>query len=265
MNTKIKTEQVLHVLEEKYPASYAMSWDNPGLQVGRKDRPVKKVYVALDATQQVIEECIAGGADLLVTHHPLLMSGIKKINSEEFPGCKALQLIENGIAHFAIHTNYDVLKMAQLAEEALKLADLRILEETCRDSDGKAYGIGSVGTLPEKMTAGRCCAYVKEAFGLADVRLFGDPETEIATLAVSPGSGKSMIDVALASGADLLVTGDIGHHDGLDAVDQGLLVIDAGHYGTEHLFIRQMADDLRKEFPELEICEAAQEAPFAVM
>jgi putative NIF3 family GTP cyclohydrolase 1 type 2 len=95
--------------------------------------------------------------------------------------------------------------------------------------------------------------------------LFGDPETEIATLAVSPGSGKSMIDVALASGADLLVTGDIGHHDGLDAVDQGLLVIDAGHYGTEHLFIRQMADDLRKEFPELEICEAAQEAPFAVM
>ena len=97
------------------------------------------------------------------------------------------------------------------------------------------------------------------------MRLFGSPEAPVYRLAVSPGSGKSMIAPALEQKADLLVTGDIGHHDGLDAVDQGLLIIDAGHYGIEHLFIGQMAEYLKRNFPELEVRQAEKKEPFTVL
>ena len=258
-------EKIIKKLREEFPLEYAMQWDNPGLQVGRMDRAAKKVYVALDATDEVISECIRWEADLLVTHHPLLMSGIKKVNSEEYLGRKVLALAEHGIAHYAMHTNYDVVKMSELAERALRLQDVQVLEVTGTFQDGRDCGIGSVGTLSEKISAKDCCEYVKKAFGLQSVRLFGSPEAPVYRLAVSPGSGKSMIAPALEQKADLLVTGDIGHHDGLDAVDQGLLIIDAGHYGIEHLFIGQMSEYLKRNFPELEVRQAEKKEPFTVL
>lgn len=257
--------EIVHKLAAKYPPELALAWDNPGLQVGDTDRPVQKVYVALEATEAVIQECIAWGADLLVTHHPLLMSGIKQVNSEEFLGRKVLLLAENKIAHYAMHTNYDVTEMSALAIRALGLGETQVLEPTGALEDGAVYGIGFVGLLPEAMTAEVCCDYVKKAFELPAVRLFGDPEKTVRKIAVCPGSGKGMSAPALAAGADLLVTGDIGHHDGLDAVDQGLLMMDAGHYGIEHIFIGQMGDYLQGEFPELTVRKAEIVHPFAVL
>ena len=143
-------EKIIKKLREEFPLEYAMQWDNPGLQVGRMDRAAKKVYVALDATDEVISECIRWEADLLVTHHPLLMSGIKKVNSEEYLGRKVLALAEHGIAHYAMHTNYDVVKMSELAERALRLQDVQVLEVTGTFQEGRDCGIGSVGTLSEK-------------------------------------------------------------------------------------------------------------------
>ncbi len=256
--------EIVHNLAVKYPPELALDWDNPGLQVGDMDRPVEKVYVALEATDAVIQECIAWGADLLVTHHPLLMAGIKKVNSEEFPGCKLLRLAENRIAHYAMHTNYDVTEMSALAIRALGLTETQILEATGTFEDGTEYGVGFVGLLPEAMTAEVCCDYVKKAFELPAVRLFGDAKKSVRRIAVCPGSGKGMAAPALAAGAELLVTGDIGHHDGLDAVDQGLLMMDAGHYGIEHIFIGQMGDYLQKEFPKLTVRKAEIRHPFAV-
>lgn len=261
----MKIEKVVEKLADRYPAIYAMNWDNPGLQVGKSSHPVKKIMVALDATNHVIQECISWGADLLVTHHPLLLSGIKNITDGNFQGQKVFDMVENGIAHYAVHTNYDVLKMTELAEKALKLKKTQILEITGIRDDGSVYGIGSVGTVSGKMTAGEYCEYVKKAFELKSVRLFGSPDQEIKRVAVSPGSGKSMIGAALSANADLLVTGDIGHHDGLDAVDQGMAVIDAGHYGIEHIFVPGMAQELREAFPELKIKEVKEKEPFTVI
>lgn len=261
----MKIEKILARLKQEYPPQQAMSWDNPGLQVGRTDGSVKKVFVALDATEEVIRECVDWGAQLLVTHHPLIMGGIKSVSSEDYIGQKALTMAEHGIAHYAMHTNYDVTMMNELAMKALKLKKPQILDVTGTTQDGREYGIGCVGSLSKKITAKQCCEYVKKAFDLDNVRLFGDPEAEVRIMAVCPGSGKSEIGMALASGADIFVTGDIGHHDGIDAVDQGLLVIDAGHYGVEHIFIRQMADFLRETFPELKVREAKICSPFYVI
>ncbi len=261
----MKTAKVIAKLAEEYPVSMAMSWDNPGIQVGRTDRSVKKVYVALDATEEVINACVKWGAELLVTHHPLLMSGIRRVSDDDMTGRKILKLAENGITHYAMHTNYDVTEMAELAKNALKLKKTKVLEITGIREDGSAYGIGAVGELTKKMTARECCEYVKKAFGLENVRLFGSAQAEVKRIAVSPGSGKSMIAPAIEAGADLLITGDIGHHDGLDAVDQGLLIIDAGHYGVEHIFIDQMTEYLNRNFPELKVKAAEIRQPFAVL
>ena len=150
----MNTGTVISKLAQEYPLSMAMSWDNPGLQVGRMNRPVQKVYVALDATVEVIQECAEWGAQLLVTHHPLLMSGVKKINSDDMYGRKILAMAENGISHYAMHTNYDMTEMRKLAQEALHLQNAEILEVTGTDTAGEDCGIGSVGELPEQITAG---------------------------------------------------------------------------------------------------------------
>lgn len=261
----MRLETILAKLKQDYPPQMALSWDNPGLQVGRIDADIAKVYVALDATESVIQSCISWGADLLVTHHPLIMSGIRSVSSEDFIGRKALAMAEHGIAHYAMHTNYDVTMMNDLACRDLHLQEPSILDVTGTREDGAAYGIGCVGMLPEQMTAQQCCAYVKNAFGLESVRLFGDPQAEAKRMAVCPGSGKSEIGAALAAGADIFVTGDIGHHDGIDANDQGLLIIDAGHYGIEHIFIGQMEAYLKENFSELEVRAAQIHHPFTVM
>ena len=164
-----------------------------------------------------------------------------------------------------MHTNYDVAKMAELAEHALHLTNCTPLEVTGVDADGNAYGIGSVGELPERMSAKACCAYVKEAFGLAHVQLFGEPDTDVKRMAVCPGSGgKELMEEALKSGADIYLTGDVGHHTGLDAQDQGLTVIDAGHFGIEKIYIAQVMALLRQHFPEL-LVEAVYQEPFVTL
>ena len=261
----MKAGKIIAKLAQEYPTSMAMAWDNPGLQVGRIDRSVKKIYVALDATEEVIADCIKWGAELLVTHHPLLMSGVKRITGEDMYGRKILAMAEHGITHYAMHTNYDVISMSELAKKALHMKKAEILEVTGALEDGTVCGIGCVGDLPKKTTVKKYCEQVKKAFGLESVRVFGNPEQEVKRIAISPGSGKSMIAPALAVGAELFVTGDIGHHEGLDAVDQGMVIVDAGHYGLEHLFIGQMTEYLQKEFPDLKVKAAPIQHPFTVL
>ena len=259
--SQTKVRNVVEKLLQEYPYHMAMDWDNPGLQVGRMEGSAGKIVVALDATDEVIEECVRFGADLLITHHPLLMSGVRQINDGSMAGRRILTLAENRIAHYAIHTNYDTAVMGELAADRIKLADRKILEVT-GGTDDSPYGIGVIGNLDSPMTAEEVCKLVKEAFGLNSIRLFGNPEKKVQYIAISPGSGKSMAEPAISAGVELLVTGDIGHHDGLDAVDQGLLVADAGHYGIEHIFIDHMCKWLRGVFPELEVKAVQENPPF---
>lgn len=261
----MKCDHIIKRLEQEVPLSLAEHWDNPGLQVGRRDREVHKIYLALDATDQVLAHCVESGAELLITHHPLLMEGLKKINGDDFHGRKILTMVENRISHYAMHTNYDVAWMGKLCSEYLQMRDPEPLEETDVDADGENIGIGTVGNLPKKMTVRECCEHVKQAFSLEHVKVFGDLEKEVQRAALCPGAGKSLVGAALSKQADIYITGDIGHHDGIDGVDQGLVIMDAGHYGVEHVFIAQMKEFLEKEFPELKVETEPVREPFAVI
>lgn len=255
-------KEIIGKIENRYPKTYAMEWDNVGLLVGRSDKEVKKIYIALDATDEVIENAVEFGADMLITHHPLIFKALRQINDSNFISKRIIKMIQSDISYYAMHTNYDVMGMADLAGEILQMSDAEVLEVTSADAE---EGIGRVADLEEEMTLEECCQFVKEKFQLPSVKVFGDSKQPVNRIAVSPGSGKSMIGAALIKGVDVLITGDIDHHEGIDAVAQGMAVIDAGHYGIEHIFIEDMKKFVEKNFPEVEVKTAEICHPFWIM
>ena len=258
--TEMKCQDIFSVLEERYPLVYACDWDNVGLLAGDREQEVRRVYIALDATDAAVEEAVRWKADLLLTHHPMIFGSIKRVTADDYIGERLLRLIRNGISCYAMHTNYDVMGMAELAAGRIGLKDTFVLEEVF---DGE--GIGRVGQLPGPVTLKDCAEGVKKAFGLPNVKIFGNLNKIVKTVAVSPGAGKSMARPALAAGADVLITGDIGHHEGIDAVDRGLAIIDAGHYGVEHIFIEDMARQLGGKLSGVQIIMAPVSHPFQII
>lgn len=251
---------IIKIIEKKYPASYALEWDNVGLLVGGYQKEVQRIYIALDATAGIVGDAVRQKTDLLITHHPLLFSPVRRITQEDLAGSKIIELIRNDISCYAMHTNYDVAGMAELSGKLLELQGAEVLEITCEEEEPK--GIGKIGDLPEKMSLSDLCMRVKDVFHLDYVRMYGDGNTVVKRAAVSPGSGKSMIQPALKKHADVLITGDIGHHEGIDAADMGLCMIDAGHYGLEQIFAEDLRRYLTHALPEVTVLTAPAHHPF---
>lgn len=256
--------EVIGSLENIAPRSSALSWDNVGLLSGSKDSEVKKIYVALEATSECIENAINADADMLITHHPLIFREMKSVVYQDFIGKRIIRLIENHIAYFAMHTNYDIHRMGTLVAERLGFSQSIVLEEVpgLFDAEGNPLGLGRLGSIEKPMTLREYASFVKDALQINSVRIWGDPDTEIRVVGLLPGSGKSDIDLAKKKGADVYITGDVDHHSGLDAVEKGLTLIDAGHYGMEYLFTEDVAKYLREQFPDAEIITAEKQEPF---
>ena len=260
----MKLADIRAQLEELSPEKFALSYDNVGLLAGRSDRDVSRVFIAVDATDAVVDDAIRAEVDLLLTHHPLIFHGLKHVTDEDFTGRRILKLIENQISLIAMHTNFDVMGMADAAADELGLGNREVLDVTWED-DLAREGIGRVGCLSREMTLLECAELVKGVFHIDAVRLFGEQNRRIRIAAVCPGSGKSVVETAIAAGADVLITGDIDHHTGIDAVAQGLSIIDAGHYGLEKLFIPYMKDVFRRQMPGVEVIAAVEQEPFATV
>ena len=256
----MKCKDLLELLEQEFPAKYAVPGDKTGFQVGDREKEVSHIFVAVDATEEVIEEAAASGADLLLTHHPMLYSPLAAVTTDTFNGRRVIKLIEHGINYISTHTNYDSCRMADLAVERLELTDCQVLEE---GQDG--LGIGKMGMLPRKMTLRECALYVKEKFHIPSVRFFGDGDKKIQKAAICPGSGRSVIGRCHELGAEVLITGDIDHHTGVDQVDDRLLLIDAGHYGVEHIYIEDMCRFLSEKCPKVRVSCAKIKHPFEVV
>lgn len=254
-------KEIMMILEEQWPLSYALDWDNVGLLIGREDKEVSKVFVCLDVTDENLDQALAFGADMIISHHPMLFSAVKKITNRDFIGKRILKLAGNDIAYFAMHTNFDVAGMASLNQESLGLKDASVLMVTSVDGE-QEEGIGRVGFLEHEMNLNEFAELVKEKLHLPKVLVYGDGEKVIQKAAVSGGSGKSAVKPAVFAGADVLVTGDIDYHTGIDAVAMGMTVIDAGHYGTESVFIPYVSEKLKELLPEVEVKSADIIPPF---
>ena len=336
--------QIYQAMDEMAPFRRAESWDNSGLLLGEKNRPVERVVLALDATVPVVEEAARLGADLLLTHHPVIFHPLKKIPSSSV----VARLIQKNIGVISAHTNLDLAQdgvndqlalalglcditgfTAQEKEYYYKLEVLvpqvylqdmlsalihagagtvpggvpssyiskgvsrfhngqqpvgseEMVAESCievsvaRDklpgvlaamkmvhpyehpvfdlyeNQGiyEGYSLGRMGRLPEPASPEAFAQHVKKRLGCTGVRL-GHGDKTIVTVAVCGGSGGSLVEAAIASGADALVTSEIKHDQYLTAAQNGLVVIDAGHHSTEAVVLAPIMRKLQKEFPEV--------------
>lgn len=248
---------IVELLDDLSPKKYACNWDNVGLLVGRKNRRIGKILVALDASKEVIDYSVKQKVDMLITHHPMIFSSVKQVNEEDFTGEKILTLAENGICYYAMHTNFDAVGgMADLAagSKYMNLSEVTPIE-LCENDE--MNGMGRYGKLPEPMTATQAAMYVKEKFHLDFVMLYQEKhqkEKIFDKVAIMPGSGKSEMQKVCNQGYELYITGDYGHHGGMDALDMGMTVIDATHYGLEHIFIDYIVSYLQQHVtPDVEV------------
>ena len=266
----MKCRELIAILNDLADPKYAEEWDNAGLITGDLEKETDKVFLAVDATDDVIDETIAAGADMLITHHPLIFRGLKRVTEDDFIGRRVIKLIKNDICCFAMHTNFDVMGMGDEAADRLGIYDSKVLQVTYEDEISRE-GFGRIGRLKEEMNLNELCQFVKERFSLEGVKAFGGLDDRIRTVAIMPGSGHSSvngistIDAAAAMNADVLVTGDIDHHDGIDAVARGIDIIDAGHFGIEKIFIPFMREYLERNAGDLTVDFDTSEEPFRII
>ena len=236
----MKCSEIIEILEQLSPVRFACDWDNVGLMVGNPDANIKTILVTLDGDDAAIDKAIETGSDLIITHHPLIFNPIKNVTSNDLTGRRIIKLIENNVSVYSMHTNFDVKGgMAQLAADIIGIKDGEVLETV-----GEGEGLGRVGTFQELLTVREWADKIKELFGLPNICVFGDLDRVVSRVAISPGSGKDYVQYAIEKRAQLLITGDINHHSGIDANAQGLEIIDAGHYGIEHIFIKFISEYL---------------------
>ena len=235
---------IIAVIEEFAPLSIQEGWDNSGLCVGSPDDEVTSALFALDCTEELVDEAVACGADMIITHHPLIFSGLKKISPDDQVGAAVIKAIKNGIAIYAAHTNADkvIAGVSGAMAAKLGLADVRILSE-----DGEGTGLGVVGDLPQPLTADEAVALVKEKFGLKMLKASRPSDGLISRVAMCGGSGGSLIGAARRSGAQLYISGDISYHNFF--APEGFMIMDIGHYESEIEIVNILFSLIMKKFP----------------
>ena len=240
----MKVKDIVAVIEEFAPLSIQEGWDNSGLCVGSPEDEVTSALFALDCTEQLVDEAVACGADMIITHHPLIFSGLKKISPEDQVGAAVIKAIKNGIAIYAAHTNADkvIAGVSGAMAAKLGLCDVRILDE-----DGEGTGLGVVGDLSQPLTADEAVALVKEKFGLKMLKASRPSDGLISRVAMCGGSGGSLIGAARRSGAQLYISGDISYHNFF--TPEGFMIMDIGHYESEIEIVNILFSLIMKKFP----------------
>jgi dinuclear metal center YbgI/SA1388 family protein len=238
---------VVRVLEGLYPPSRAQASDQVGQVSGDLAQPVRRIHFAVDPTLAVIEEARSLGAELVVTHHPLLLRGIHSVATSGAKGATITSLVVNDIALYVAHTNADVASpgVNDALAEACGLTDVKPLAVV------EGQPLGRVGQLTEPVTLAEFTSALSAALppSPGGLRVAGPPGARVQRVAVMGGAGDDMFDHVRASGADVYVTADLRHHPVLEAREQSRggppYLIDAGHWATESLWLEGAAERVR--------------------
>lgn len=244
--------QVLECFEELWPASLAEGWDATGLVAGRPDQPVERIHLAVDPVQDVADEAVGAGAQLLVTHHPLLLRGVHSVAATGYKGRIIHTLIEGGCALLTAHTNADsaVGGVSDVLADILGLQDVVPLAPV---RDGlPEEGLGRVGTLEQSMPLSEFAARVYGAVPAVagGVRVAGDRDGIVHRVAVCGGAGDGLFDEVRAAAADVYVTADLRHHPASELREAARLtggrpyLVEVSHFGSEWLWLPAAAQAL---------------------
>lgn len=238
----MRVADLLGYLDEQFPAANAASWDPVGLQLGDSARDIGTVGVVHEITEDAVVSAISSGLSTVVSYHPLLFSPVTAITSGPTSSGRAMRLLEAGVSVIIVHTALDAAETGT-GDALLTSLGIDTAGRFAAVEDGSDGHIGRYGQLPREMSAAAFAATVSQVLATT-VRMSGDGDAALRTVAVVPGSGSSYVDEA-AGVADVIVTGDVTHHRARSGSDSGLVVIDAGHIPTERAGVQHLYDSVR--------------------
>lgn len=234
----LTVNEVFGWVNEIAPFETAEKWDNVGLLCGSGEREVSAILCALDLNRAVLAEAEALGANLIVTHHPILFSGRKNLCEDEAEGRLLCDMVRANINLIAAHTNYDAAAggVNDCLAQALGLTEIERVE-------GDEEGFMRLGNV-KKQTLKDFAAFVTRALGDV-VRVYGDRDKIVSRVALVGGAGGEFAEMARAAGADVYVTGEMRYHDSIDLAEKGLATLHCGHDATERIAIKPLANGLQ--------------------
>ncbi len=236
---------ILNYIETLAPRSLKMDWDNVGLNCGSRTAPVNKILVALDPFEHVCREAVEWGADLLVTHHPLIFKPWPTVTDDAAISRGLMELVRHDISHICAHTNLDCAEggVNDVLAATLGLENVEPL--------GAYGGMMRCGYVPEQSLA-QFLGFVKERLGCDGLR-YCDGGKPVRKVAVGGGSCSDGLYDTILAGCDTFVTSDVRYNGFWDAQEQGLTLIDAGHFPTENPMVAVLAAKLQAQFPEIQV------------
>lgn len=240
----MKVKDVVAILEAEVPLSWQESYDNAGLVVGCPEAEVEKVLIALDVTEEVVDEAISEGAQMVVSHHPIIFRPIKRLADENRQQRTIAKAIRHNIALYAAHTNLDSAPHKGISHHLAHLLGLQVVGLLEQGSE-EGVGIGIVGELPQAVATEEFLSLIKERLGVAALRHSEIRRERVQRVAICSGSGGGLIEAAERTEADLYLAADFKYHDFVDA--DGMTLVDAGHFETEICAIEILFDILSKK------------------
>ncbi len=238
-------KEIYDFIDTFAPFNTQEEWDNAGILVGDENTTVNKIVFAIDITIDVINQAVSQNANLIVTHHPIIFKPVSKVLSDSL----IYKLVKNDISIICSHTNYDkaVNGVNDILCETLDLKCFKV-PNTCLN----------IGELQTEMNSNDFANYVKNK--LCGVVRYNCIDINIKKVAICSGSGSDYLELAKELGCDALLTGDASHHSFLDANEMGIGLFACGHFETENIAIKPLADKIKNQF-EIECVLAAQNTP----
>lgn len=246
----LRCQDIIDIIEKLAPKKLAEEWDNPGLLVGSPQQEVTGILVCLDVSVPVVEEAIRLGANMIVSHHPMIFKGIRHVRTDLYTGKLLQLLLSHNIAAYAAHTNLDIAE-GGVNDVLAKAVGLERLEAFVITDAEKNASLGRIGYLPSPKTFDEFTQMVKDGLHINSLRVVRGKEGPVKKVALCSGAGAEFIAKAAFKGADVYLTGDVKYHDAQKAVEQDINLIDAGHFATEFPVVEVLAEYLRGELAEL--------------
>lgn len=237
----MEIRKLIDKLDEKYPFSLQESWDNSGLQVGNPNNEVKNILISLDLEDEGVDMAIENNCNLIINHHPYLFSPSKSIDLSKNFYKRLEKLIKNDITVYAFHTNLDIAYdgLNDNLANILNIKASKVLEAN------KDPGLGRYGYI-EKCEAREYIKFIKDTLKAKGLIVYGDLDKKISKIAVCGGSGGELIDDAINKSCNLIITGDVKYHDGMDKANEGIIIVDAGHFASENHVIYKLKEEIDK-------------------
>ena len=249
-----KIQDIFILLNEIAPFDLSEGWDNSGLQVGTMTGKVKKVMLGLDVSFPLLNFATNKNIDLIITHHPLILHPEKSINFDQMPGKAIETAAKQGFSIISLHTNIDKAMggLNDYFASSIGFKNTRpfLIDQPVHGLKYEKTGIGRIGFADAKLTLKALVKQIKSKLNLPHLRVTGDIEITVETVAICTGSGGALIEEFIKSGAEVFITGDIKYHDARRVEEFSKGIIDVGHFGSEWMVVDLLFERLSKAFHE---------------